>query len=134
MTEFKIVAEGAVPSPEADPSKFTGDAWQAEILPVQQEGGLRGLRFAYAPGARTNWHVHTGEQALVAVTGRGLIQWEGLTEPRALEPGDWVHVAPGIAHWHGAAPDSVFVHLAVNATGGTRWGDAVTDEEYRAGR
>ncbi|WP_328470398.1 cupin domain-containing protein [Actinoplanes sp. NBC_00393] len=130
--EFRIVAEGSVPSPAAEPDKFTGDAWQADILPAQQDEGLRGLRFTYAPGARSYWHVHTGEQALVAVSGRGLVQWEGEAAPRTLEPGDWVHVVPGVAHWHGAAPDSTFVHLAVNATGTTEWGGEVTDEQYRA--
>ena len=57
--------------------------------------GLRGHRFSYRPGAGSNWHVHTGEQALVVVHGRGLVQWDGLGEPQVLEPGDWVHVQPG---------------------------------------
>lgn len=130
MASFVVVPESSVPSPPADRGKFTGDVWEAEILPTQRPDGMRGLRFAYAPGARSHWHVHTGEQAIVVVAGHGLVQWEGLDRPRALSPGDWLHVVPGVPHWHGATPDSVFVHLAVNASGRTEWGDEVTDEEY----
>ncbi|WP_179277283.1 cupin domain-containing protein [Actinoplanes regularis] len=120
---FKVVPEASVPSPAASADKFDGEVWQAEILTRQRPDGLRGHRFAYAPGGRSHWHVHTGEQALIVVSGRGLIQWEGLAEPMALKAGDWVHVEPGVPHWHGATDDSVFVHLAVTATGGTEWGE-----------
>ncbi|MFI1994128.1 cupin domain-containing protein [Actinoplanes sp. NPDC020271] len=122
---FRIVPEASVPSPAGPSRTFDGDVWQAEILDRQRPGGLRGHRFSYAPGSRSHWHVHTGEQALIVVTGRGLIQWEGLDEPRELRAGDWVHVEPGVPHWHGATDDSIFVHLAVTATGETEWGDRV---------
>jgi quercetin dioxygenase-like cupin family protein len=125
--EFRIVTEASAPSPAADPGKFAGDVWQSEILPAQHENGMRGNRFAYAPGARSHWHVHTGEQALIAMSGRGLVQWKGLAAPKVLEPGDWVHVVPGVPHWHGAATDTYFVHLAATASGGTEWGDPVED-------
>ncbi|GAA2850397.1 cupin [Actinoplanes cyaneus] len=124
-TYFKVVPESSVPSPAGSAENFDGQVWQADVLRAEQPGGLRGHRFAYAPGGRSHWHVHTGEQALIVVAGRGLIQWEGLDEPRELQPGDWVHVEPGVPHWHGAADDSIFVHLAVTATGATEWGDRV---------
>ncbi|BCY08352.1 cupin domain-containing protein [Actinoplanes sp. L3-i22] len=123
---FKVVPEVSAPSAAASPDKFDGGVWQADILARQRPDGLRGNRFSYAPGGRSHWHVHTGEQALVVVSGRGLIQWEGLAEPIVLGPGDWVHVEPGVPHWHGATDDSTFVHLAVTATGETEWGDPVT--------
>jgi quercetin dioxygenase-like cupin family protein len=126
---FKVVPESAVASPAGSPDRFQGDVWQAEILPRDRAGGLRGHRFTYAPGGRSHWHVHTGEQALIVVAGHGLIQWEGLDEPRELRPGDWVHVEPGVPHWHGATGDSVFVHLAVTATGDTEWGGPVADDQ-----
>lgn len=127
---FKVVSETDVPLVSAAPAKFTGAVTQREVLPAVHPDGLRGHHFTYAPGARSNWHVHRGEQALVVVSGRGLVQWAGLGEPRTLEVGDWVHVQPGIAHWHGAAADSEFVHLAITATGGTEWLDPVADSEY----
>jgi quercetin dioxygenase-like cupin family protein len=128
----KIVPASAVTSAAADAGKFSGGVWQAEILPRVQDDGLRAHRFVYAPGARSNWHVHTGEQAIVVVTGRGLVLWEGLDQARVLQPGDWVHVTPGVPHWHGAAPDDTFVHLAISATGATEWQAAVSQADYQA--
>jgi quercetin dioxygenase-like cupin family protein len=125
---MRIQPESGVASAAGAPSKFTEGVWATEILERVREDGLRGHRFVYAPGARSHWHVHTGEQALVVVAGRGLICWEGLEEPQELRPGDWVHVSPGVAHWHGAAPDTTFVHLAVTASGVTEWGAPATDE------
>lgn len=126
---FEVVAESDVPGRQPDPAKFSGEVSQQEVLKATRPDGLRGLRFSYAPGARSAWHVHLGEQALVVTDGRGLIQWEGLPEPKVLGPGDWVHVQPGIPHWHGAAADSEFVHLAVTASGGTEWLGHVEDDE-----
>jgi quercetin dioxygenase-like cupin family protein len=124
-SSFKVVSEAEVETSAADPAKFSGDVRQAEVLPAVRDEGLRAHRFTYAQGARSNWHVHTGEQALVVVEGTGLVQWAGLDEPRVLNPGDWVHVQPGIAHWHGATADSDFVHLAITASGKTEWGAPV---------
>jgi len=36
-------------------------------------------------------------------------------------------------HWHGAAPDSGFTHIAINTKvhlGATQWYEPVSDEEY----
>jgi quercetin dioxygenase-like cupin family protein len=118
---FEVVSEADVPSTPGSGDKFSDGVWQAEILSGIQPGGMRGHRFAYAPGGRSNWHIHTGEQALIVVSGRGLIQWEGLDEPREVKAGDWIHVRPGVPHWHGATDDSIFVHLAVTASGETTW-------------
>ncbi|MCC8153910.1 MAG: hypothetical protein LIP01_06655 [Tannerellaceae bacterium] len=48
-------------------------------------------------------------------------------------PGDVIDIAPNIVHWHGAAPDSWFSHLAIACNPGTNeniWLEPVTDEEY----
>ncbi len=128
---MKIVRASQITSHGAGLGKFTRDGvWRSDIL-TSTEDGLRANRFVYAPGHRSNWHVHDGEQALIVLDGRGLIQWEGLETARILWPGDWVHVSPGVAHWHGAAPDEVFVHVAVTASGPTRWLHAVDDHDYR---
>lgn len=126
---FSVVSQSEVPVVDPGAVKFAGEVAQQEVLPAQQPGGLRGHRFAYAPGARSAWHIHQGEQALVILEGHGLIQWEGLDAPRSVRPGDWVHVQPGIPHWHGAAPDSEFVHLAITASGGTEWLDHVEADD-----
>jgi quercetin dioxygenase-like cupin family protein len=127
---MKIVRASDITSKATDPAKWTGQVWQANILTTTTDG-LRSDRFVYAPGYRSNWHIHEGEQALVILGGRGVIVWEGLETAELLGPGDWVHVSPGTPHWHGAVPDDTFVHLAITATGGTVWRDAVDDEAYR---
>jgi quercetin dioxygenase-like cupin family protein len=47
--------------------------------------------------------------------------------------GDVIKILPGVVHWHGAAADSAFTHLAVNTNtqkGMVNWMERVTDEEY----
>ena len=51
-----------------------------------------------------------------------------------LHPGDVVNIAPGVKHWHGAAPDSWFSHLAVEVPGEncrSQWCEPVSEEEYQ---
>ena len=50
-------------------------------------------------------------------------------------PGDIVEIAPDVVHWHGAAPDSWFSHLAVAcnpATNENTWLEPVDDAQYAA--
>lgn len=89
----------------------------------------------FEPGCRNNWHIHEadkgGGQILVCVAGRGYYQEWG-KEPQELHPGDVVNIAPGVKHWHGAAPDSWFSHLAVEVPGEncrSRWCEPVSEEE-----
>jgi quercetin dioxygenase-like cupin family protein len=91
------------------------------------------FRVLFEPGARTNWHTHPEGQILYVVTGEGRARREG--EPVVeIGPGDVVYFAPGERHWHGAAPETFMVHIAVNpaasSDGGTDWMEPVTDEEY----
>ena len=51
-----------------------------------------------------------------------------------LHPGDVINIMPGVKHWHGAAPDSWFSHLAVEVPGEncrSQWCEPVSEEEYR---
>lgn len=133
---MKFVREKDVTASLADLSKFSEGVWRSEILtsPVESgdEPGLQAHRFAYQPGARSAWHTHDGEQALVVVTGRGLVRRWGDSTATSIGPGDWVHVQPGEKHWHGAAPDDTLVHFAITASGGTTWHEPVGDLEYDA--
>ena len=90
----------------------------------------------FEPGCRNNWHIHHasrgGGQILICVAGRGYYQEEG-KPAQELHPGDVVNIPPEIKHWHGAAPDSWFSHLAVEVPGentSNEWCEAVTDEAY----
>ena len=69
---------------------------------------------------------------LICVSGRGWYQEWGC-EPRELRPGDVVNITAGVKHWHGAAKDSWFQHLAMEVPGEetrTEWCEAVDGEAY----
>lgn len=91
----------------------------------------------FEPGCRNHWHVHRatkgGGQILLVTAGRGYYREEG-KEPQELHPGDVVNVPAGVKHWHGAAKDSWFVHLALEVPGEgmeeTLWLEPVDPEEY----
>ena len=90
----------------------------------------------FEPGCRNNWHIHHadkgGGQILICVAGRGYYQEWG-KEARELRPGDVVNIPPEVKHWHCAAPDSWFSHLAIEVPGegcSNEWLEAVTDEVY----
>lgn len=86
----------------------------------------------FEPSCRNNWHSHTGGQILIAVGGVGYYQERGKAARRLL-PGDVVEIAPDVEHWHGAAPDSWFSHLAIECnpqTNKNTWLERVDDEQY----
>ncbi len=87
----------------------------------------------FEPGCRNNWHIHhQGGQILLVTGGRGYYQEWG-KPARELNAGDVVNIPPEVKHWHGAAPDSWFAHLAVEvpAEGASNeWLEPVTDAEY----
>lgn len=92
----------------------------------------------FEPGCRNNWHIHNAEegggQILLCTHGEGWYQEWG-QPARALKVGDTVHIKPGVKHWHGAAKNSWFAHLAVEVPGkggSTQWLEPVSDEEYNA--
>ena len=69
---------------------------------------------------------------LIAIGGRGYYQEWG-KEPIEMNPGDVINIPAGVKHWHGAAPDSWFSHIAVEIDGvetSNEWFEPVSDEEY----
>jgi 4-carboxymuconolactone decarboxylase len=119
--------------PETFSKYFVGQAYLARLT---RNGALNCpiSNVTFEPGCRNNWHSHTGGQILVAVGGRGYYQAEG--EPaRELLPGDVVEIAPDAVHWHGAAPDCWFSHLAIETnpqTNRNTWLGPVDDAHYSA--
>ena len=90
----------------------------------------------FEPGCRNNWHIHHaksgGGQILVCVAGRGYYQEEG-KEAVEMKPGDCINIPAEVKHWHGAAPDEWFSHLAIEVPGensSNEWLEPVSDEEY----
>lgn len=116
---------------EAYAKYFVG---QSYLQMLSTQGVIIG-NVTFEPGCRNNWHIHhKGGQILLVTGGRGYYQaWD--KPARELHPGDVVHIPPETKHWHGAAPDSWFSHLAVEvpAEGASNeWLEAVSDEEYAA--
>ncbi len=111
---------------------FVGKSYLAP-LSIEQVGIFN---VTFEPGCRNNWHVHHadkgGGQVLICVGGRGYYQKWG-KEAQELHPGDAVNIPVGVKHWHGAAPDSWFSHLAVEVpgeNGSNEWLEAVDDNTY----
>ena len=118
------------PNPYGD--YFVG---QSYLAPVSTEQ-LAVFNVTFEPACRNNWHIHHaksgGGQILICVGGRGYYQEWG-KEARELHAGDIVNIPANVKHWHGAAPDSWFSHLAIEIEGEdgrTEWCEAVSDEDY----
>lgn len=112
---------------------FTGTVWLHEMSRTGPVARVRVLRVTFEPGARTAWHTHPHGQVLHILSGLGRVQREGgpVTE---VFPGDTVWFEPNERHWHGAGPNSLMAHLAVQqpdaAGNATTWLEHVTDAEY----
>lgn len=112
---------------------FTGKSWLAQLT-KDARLGVPVTNVTFEPSCRNNWHSHTGGQLLIAVEGVGFYQERG-KPARKLVPGDVVEVPPNVEHWHGAAPNSEFSHLAITcnpATNKNTWLEPVSDEAYAA--
>ena len=112
---------------------FNGDAWLAPLID-NRNADLAASNVTFAPGVRNNWHTHSIGQILLCTSGAGYYQERGKAARRLL-PGDAVDIPAGVEHWHGAAPDSDFSHIAVmpkRSENKTVWGGPVTETEYAA--
>jgi quercetin dioxygenase-like cupin family protein len=89
----------------------------------------------FTPGAHTVWHTHPLGQTIYVTEGIGLCQRRG-GPVEVIRPGDRVFFDAEEHHWHGAAPNRLMVHVAIQEADGSgnavTWGEPVTDEEYAA--
>ena len=111
---------------------FTGQSYLNMLSAEQVVIG----NVTFEPKCRNNWHIHHadkgGGQILLVTAGEGWYQQWG-KPARKLKAGDIVHIPAEIKHWHGAAADSWFQHLAVEVPGEnckTEWCGTVSEEEY----
>lgn len=91
----------------------------------------------FEPGCRNHWHIHHakngGGQILLVTAGRGWYQEWG-KPAQALKAGDVVNIPAGVKHWHGAAKDSAFQHLAIEVPGeesSNEWCEPVDSKDYQ---
>ena len=111
---------------------FTGTAWLQMLVPNDSIYNCQIGNVTFEPGARNNWHVHPGGQILLVTGGKGYHQLKGQPVEQ-IESGDVVKVPSGVAHWHGATPDSELTHLAISTNtqkGIVVWMEKLSDDEY----
>ena len=118
------------PNPYGD--YFVG---QSYLAPVSTEQ-IPIYNVTFEPACRNNWHIHHaksgGGQMLICVGGRGYYQQWG-EQAVELTAGSVINIPANVKHWHGAAPDSWFSHLAIEIQGedgSTEWCEPVSDEDY----
>ncbi len=105
---------------DADGATFTGRARVKRSGFLDGKDQIRQFRVEFQPGARTNWHFHSGPQLLVVLSGTCLVQKWG-EDLKQLSAGQTVVIEPGEKHWHGAGPDEPALHLALNVNSTTTW-------------
>ncbi len=113
----------------ANAKYFIGESY---LNPLTKDG-VASVNVTFEPGCRNNWHIHhKGGQILFVTEGRGYYQEWG-KPARELKPGDVVNIPAEVKHWHGAAKDSWFSHIAISVPAegaSTEWLEEVSDIEY----
>ena len=111
---------------------FSGQSYLAQVSETQ----VPCFNVTFEPGCRNNWHIHHatsgGGQMLICIGGSGWYQEWG-KEPVRMTPGTVINIPPEVKHWHGAAKDSWFAHLAFEIEGtdtSNEWCEPVSEEEY----
>jgi len=114
---------------------FTGTVRIDPLFDAVEPARTSGAAVTFEPGARTAWHSHPLGQTLVVTAGCGRVQrWGGAIEE--IRPGDVVSIPPGEKHWHGAAPATAVIHIAIQEQldgKAADWMEHVSDEQYATG-
>ena len=108
---------------------------QSYLAPVSTEQ-VPVFNVTFEPGCRNNWHIHHaakgGGQLLICVGGHGWYQEWGKPAVE-MTPGTVVNIPANVKHWHGAAADSWFSHLAIEISGentSNEWLEKVSFDDY----
>ncbi len=120
-----------LPSDPGSPDYFAGAVTLKKMAVGPEVAPNKILRVEFAPGARTNWHTHTGVQILFVAEGRCRFQqWDRPVQEAGV--GETIYIPAGEKHWHGAPADSPMVHVALNIDFETEWLEPVSEEQYQA--
>src|SRR3972149_336010 len=99
-------------TPDNAPFMARGHMSMLRLLNAPESGGTGVGLVTFPPGARLSWHTHTGEQILYITEGKGILATRD--KEFVVTKGMLVFIPPGEDHWHGAADDASFTHLAVH--------------------
>ncbi len=92
---------------------------------ILDAGNVRIASAVFQPGSRTWWHTHSEGQIFLIEHGRGAVG--SRDDLQILQAGDVVYTPAGEEHWHGAAPDSMFVYTVISL-GSTDFMDEEVDQ------
>ena len=113
-------------------SRFAGTVYRNDLIDLDPTYNVPQTNcISFEPGSRSAWHVHGG-MVVVGLDGVGLLQIDG-QPAMIIRKGDVAYCPPGETHWHGAAPDSSFAHLAVSPAGKhtVEWYGFLDKKEYK---
>lgn len=126
MKKIEVKQIVTLPAPE---KYINGIAWIRSLINESSIGCALSV-VTFEPGAITHWHKHPTVQILMAENGIGYVQKRNEVK-QLMQPGDLVIIYPGEEHWHGATPESMFSHLAIQMEKDEGIIiSKVTDEEY----
>ena len=131
---MELKRAGSQPSQKGPSEYFTGTV---RIDPLNAPAAPARTMTAYVtfePGARSAWHTHPLGQTLYVVSGVGRAQTFG-GPVREIRAGDVIWFPPGEKHWHGAAPTTAMVHMAMQEALDSKhveWMEQVAQEQYTA--
>ena len=121
------------PTINRDPDYFTGTVWMDPVHSAEPPARIAALRVTFTPGARTAWHTHPYGQTLYVLSGVGRFASRG-GPVREIRAGDVVWIPAGEEHWHGAAPETMMCHLAMQEKDeegrSAVWLEKVSDADY----
>ena len=119
---------------KAPETNFTGTVFVNMLVPDPDNiYDCQVYDVVFEAGARTHWHKHPGGQILLVTAGKGYYQERG-KPAQLLHKGDVVQIPLDIEHWHGAAADSIFIHIGISPSvhkGGAVWLEPVSDAAYK---
>lgn len=129
-----LFKNGSRPARQGPADYFTGRVTMDPIIEAPAPARVQALKVHFEAGARTAWHSHPLGQTLYVLSGVGRYQtWgEGVQEIRS---GDTIWIPPGEKHWHGAAPDTAMVHIAIHESldgNHAEWMEQVSQDDYAA--
>ena len=133
LTQVKAQDSSIFPKGEIgkNTDNYTGTIWLNELSKPDSVFNFSVAVATYAPGSKLDWHIHPSGQIMLITEGTGYYQEKGKPK-QIVHKGDVIKCAPGIAHWHAAAPGSSFAYVAISPAqkGKTIWLQRVTDTEY----
>ena len=91
--------------------KGKGKVSRQFLIDHNKTGGPGVVMVHFSPGARLNFHTHSGEQILYITDGKGIVATK--SKEYTVTPGTVIYIPPGEVHWHGASADTSCSQIAV---------------------